>query len=215
MQVNEIFLSIEGEGIRTGYPVVFIRLFGCNLHCSYCDTRYACEGDDYRDLDVFEIYEEVKKFKVNKITITGGEPLIHKDDFYNLIDYLCLKGYEINIETNGSISIERLMLFKNLIITMDYKSISSGMNHKMFFNNLYLLRSYDVLKFVVGSLEDLDDMKSIIRQYNIKGNIFVSPVFGKIEPKDLVKYIIDNSLNECRIQLQLHKFIWEPSKRGV
>ncbi|MCK9444570.1 MAG: putative 7-carboxy-7-deazaguanine synthase QueE [Tissierellaceae bacterium] len=213
MFVNEIFTSIEGEGIRMGYPVTFIRLYGCNLNCSYCDTRYSCEGQDGTEMSVSEVIEKAKEAGVKRITLTGGEPLIHKNA-EELVDGLVNEGFEVNIETNGSVDIYPYIK-ENVIITMDYKSISSGMADKMNHKNLKYLRNQDVLKFVVEDKKDLDDMKRIIETYSPSCIIFVSPVFGKIELPDMVDYIKDNELNECRIQVQLHKIIWEPTKRGV
>ncbi|MDD3122897.1 MAG: putative 7-carboxy-7-deazaguanine synthase QueE [Candidatus Izemoplasmatales bacterium] len=213
MFVNEIFTSIEGEGIRMGYPVTFIRLYGCNLNCSYCDTRYSCEGQDGTEMSVSEVIEKAKEAGVERITLTGGEPLIHKN-VEELVDGLVNEGFEVNIETNGSVDIYPYIK-ENVIITMDYKSISSGMTDKMNHKNLKYLRNQDVLKFVVEDKKDLDDMKRIIETYSPSCSIFVSPVFGKIELPDMVDYIKDNKLNECRVQVQLHKIIWEPTKRGV
>lgn len=214
MFVNEIFTSIEGEGIRMGYPVTFIRLYGCNLNCSYCDTRYSCEGQNGTEMSVSEVIEKVKEAGVERITLTGGEPLIHKN-VEELVDELVNEGFEVNIETNGSIDIYPYIKKLNVIITMDYKSISSGMTDKMNHKNLKYLGGQDVLKFVVEDEKDLDDMKRIIETYSPSCIIFVSPVFGKIETSEIVEFIKDNKLNEVRVQVQLHKIIWEPTKRGV
>lgn len=213
MKVVEIFKSIDGEGIRAGFPVTFIRLAGCNLHCSYCDSNYAC---DYKDEDVTEmtpqeIYNKVYKMGCVRITLTGGEPLIH-ENVNSLIEILTCNGFKVNIETNGSVNIERY-LRRNILITMDYKCPSSNMNEFMVLKNLELLRKTDVLKFVVGSKEDLDCCRDMIKYTNAQ--VFISPVFGKIEPKEIVEYMLEHDMQDCRIQLQLHKFIWSPDKRGV
>lgn len=214
MLVNEIFSSIEGEGIRAGYPVTFIRLYGCNLHCSYCDTRYSCEGGEFTKMTVDEILDVVAELGFHRVTLTGGEPLIHRD-VNTLILALLKAGYEVNVETNGAVYIESYTHYKKLIITLDYKSISSGENSAMWLSNFPLLRKHDVLKFVVGSREDLDDMRRIVTFNNLDCNIYVSPVFGKIEPKEIVEYIKEHKLENCRVQLQMHKFIWPPQQRGV
>lgn len=227
MKVNEIFLSIEGEGIRTGLPSVFVRLYGCNLNCSYCDTRYSCENNEYTEMDVLEIAQKVLSYGVPNVTLTGGEPLLYWDT-NALIAVLQCSGVNVNIETNGSIPLNRLYnvystLFNSCadlskyapIFTMDWKSISSGMSDKMLSENLDILRPEDVLKFVVGNIEDLEQMKEVITTHDLKCNIFVSPVFGKIEPAEIVKFVLDNKLNNVRVQLQLHKIIWDPNKRGV
>ena len=228
MQINEIFNSIDGEGIRTGYLVTFIRSQFCSLKCSYCDTAYSLEATDcngnklYTDMTVDEILAECAKLGNKRITFTGGEPLIQKDA-KELISKLTLNDYEVNIETNGNIDLTpfktldvNMPIIQNkLIITMDWKSPSSGMRDKMLENNLKQLGNNDVLKFVVGSKEDLDDMKAIIESNSLKCEIFVSPIFGKIEPYEIVDYMKENNLQQVRMQLQLHKIIWNPEMRGV
>lgn len=211
MKVVEIFKSIDGEGIRAGFPVTFIRLEGCNLRCSYCDTKYSYENSKYTDMTVTEIYEKVFRLGCHKITLTGGEPLIH-DDVDELIQKLVDEGYEVNIETNGSVDIQPY-LQKNIIVTMDYKCPSSGMEDEMLIDNLQKLRKKDVLKFVVGNCEDLNICQNV--KNCSKAQIFISPVFGMIEPKTIAEYMISHNMNDCRVQLQLHKFIWKPEERGV
>lgn len=212
-KVSEIFTSIDGEGIRTGYPVTFIRLYGCNLNCSYCDSRYSCDGEEYSLMTSSDIIDKVYQLGFNKLTLTGGEPLYHKY-CYNLVNDLTSRGYEVNIETNGSCSI-REYISEPIIITMDYKCPSSRMESEMFIENLKYLRTSDVLKFVVGSLEDLNKMEDILNEHEPQSNIFVSPVFGKIDPKTIIEFLIEHKLYDVRIQLQLHKLIWNPDERGV
>ena len=218
LKVIEIFKSIDGEGIRTGYPVTFIRLQGCNCRCSYCDTKYSYDNYKYINMTIDEIIKEIRDYKSRRITLTGGEPL-YQPEAADLIHKLLEQGFEVNIETNGSIDLEEFLgedsFHENLIITMDWKSISSNMSQHMVVSNLYNLRKQDVLKFVVGDDQDLDQMRDIISSKPLKCNIFVSPVFGKIEPREIVEYILDNDLEDVRIQLQLHKIIWNPETRGV
>lgn len=214
LRVNEIFSSIEGEGARTGYPVTFIRLQGCNLECSYCDTRYSCVGNEGQNMTVDDILVEVTKLHNKRITLTGGEPLIHKN-VVGLIIRLLHLGYEVNIETNGSVDVLPYTMYSNIILTVDYKCYGSGMNKLMNHDNLECLRKQDVLKFVVSDLKDLAQMKMILHCYDIKAEVFVSPVFGKIEPVEIVDYIKKHDLQKCRVQLQLHKYIWNPQERGV
>lgn len=212
MKVNEIFYSIEGEGIRAGIPCVFIRLYGCNLNCLYCDTRYSCENDEYVEMTVPQIIEEVKKFDCPNITVTGGEPLIH-EDIYELLKTLSDNKYSVNIETNGTK--EPFEYMEGVFYTMDYKTNASGMSDKMNLGAFMALDGEDVIKFVVGSVEDLDQAVKFYYENGISAEVFVSPVFGKIEPKDIAEYLKANSLSDWRLQLQLHKYIWEPQKRGV
>lgn len=225
MQINEIFSSIEGEGVRAGYLATFIRTQRCNLRCTYCDTKYSWGVKDnegclqYKEMTVDEIVKKCQEFNNKKITFTGGEPLLQKDA-YDLLRELTDSGYEVNIETNGSIN---LSVFadnncKNrdkIILTMDWKSPSSGAREEMLLSNLFCLNKNDVLKFVVGTKEDLDDMVNIIKDLPHQCNIFVSPIFGQIEPKDIVEYLKENNLQNVRMQLQLHKYIWPIEMRGV
>ena len=217
MKVNEIFRSIEGEGIRAGVPAVFIRLFGCNLACSYCDSVYACKGDSYVHLSISEILDRVRKVSqgCKQVTVTGGEPLIHPG-IEKLLGALLREGYEVNVETNGSKDIICYPEYEDkLFYTMDYKCSSSGMNKFMNIERLNTLTSNDVLKFVVGSVDDLNEALSVIEQLESEPQIFFSPIFGKIEAKDIVDYILQKRLYHCRVQLQLHKYIWDPNMRGV
>lgn len=223
MKVVEIFDSIDGEGIRTGQPCTFIRLAGCNLRCSYCDTLYALFGEEvpceYTEMTVAEIAERVNS-SFKRITLTGGEPLIHKDANI-LIDTLLEKGYEINIETNGAADICGFRKgHENLFFTIDYKLPSSGMEDKMIWDNFVSLEPCDVIKFVVGSDEDLsvmiDVMKKISPIYEKMPHIFAGVVYGEYEPLKLIDAIMNEpALKDVRYQIQLHKQIWDPDERGV
>lgn len=211
MKVNEIFYSIEGEGKRAGMPCVFIRLFGCNLNCSYCDSRYACEGNDYKEMSIEEIMSEVNKYDCPCVTVTGGEPLIHRG-IEELLKALDKNNYHINVETNGT---KKPVVLRNVFYTMDFKTYSSGESDKMNVNAFIELEPFDVLKFVVGSKADLDQAYNFVKDNFINCQIFVSPIFGMIEPREIVEYLKEHHLNSWRVQLQLHKYIWEPQKRGV
>lgn len=218
MMVNEIFKSIDGEGLRTGELTTFIRLAGCNLRCSYCDTCYALKNSNGTEMSVDEIVKKAKKMDYRNITLTGGEPLIHKD-VDDLISKLCENGFYVNIETNGSVPIDKYILNKNILITMDYKVPSSGVEKSMNLSNLEKLRENDVLKFVIGK-GDFERVEQVIKNHSIKSYIYLSPVFGEIEPVELVDFMknmhikgIDTS--KMRVQVQLHKIIWNPNERGV
>ena len=216
-KVNEIFLSIDGEGYRTGLPVVFIRLYGCNLNCSYCDTRYSCEQQEYKEMSLYDILVEVLNYGVPRVTLTGGEPLIHPG-VKDLIVSLVANDIEVNIETNGAVDLDEFIEFKynsKVIFTMDYKCKSSGMEDKMILSNLVFLQPKDVIKFVVSNYNEMEEMEYILEASKCKAQVYVSPVFGAIEPKELVEYVLDNGLNDVKVQVQLHKIIWEPTKRGV
>ena len=214
MNISEIFYSIDGEGIRSGELAIFIRTYGCSLRCKYCDSMYACVGDDSTEFSVDEILAEIEHIPCKRVTLTGGEPLL-QEGCYELVQALVNNGYEVNIETNRAESILDYTKFDDVIITMDWKSIYSGMSDRMLAENMDLLRTTDVLKFVVADLTDLEQMKQILIEYQPVCHVFVSPVFGKIEPRDIVEFMIKNNLQDVRVQLQLHKFIWEPDRRGV
>ena len=216
-KVNEIFLSIDGEGYRTGLPVVFIRLYGCNLNCSYCDTRYSCEQQEYKEMSLYDILAQVLSYGVPRVTLTGGEPLIHPG-VKDLIVSLVANDIEVNIETNGAVDLDEFIEFKynsKVVFTMDYKCKSSGMEDKMILSNLVFLQPKDVIKFVVSNYNEMEEMEYILEASKCKAQAYVSPVFGAIEPKELVEYVLDNGLNDVKVQVQLHKIIWEPTKRGV
>lgn len=216
MKVNEIFSSIDGEGIRAGELATFIRLAGCNLRCNYCDTKYALAQDSGKEMTVSEILEKVNEFNVKNITLTGGEPLIHKD-IEKLIYKLIKNGYKVNIETNGSVDIEKFL--NKCLITMDYKCPSSLMENTMMLENLEKLTENDVLKFVIRK-EDFNTVEKILREYKLKSYIYISPVFNEIEMADIVEFMKkcnfnDINMSKVRLQLQLHKIIWSPDMKGV
>lgn len=219
MKVNEIFTSIEGEGIRTGATSVFVRLHGCNLRCSYCDSMYAVEGGDFEEMGVPEIVDEVLRRGVPRATVTGGEPLIHSG-ICELLESLSTKGVEVNVETNGSADIP--LRAANVFYTMDWKTASSGMSGAMRTGRVSALSSGDVLKFVVGSETDLDEAEDIVRGLaQLHGSprpfIYISPVFGTMSYEGIVGGIRErrNLSLYARFQVQLHKIVWDPQRRGV
>lgn len=214
--VCEIFRSIEGEGKRAGAPCTFVRFVGCNLRCAWCDTTYSYDDSDgCLEMTVPQIVAQVEKFETRCVTLTGGEPLLDQEFAYRLAESLVGRGMEVNFETNGSVPLKRLDEDRaSVFYTMDWKCPSSGMNQAMNESNLGALRPLDVLKFVVGSRRDLDEMKEVLDSHKVWAQVFVSPVFGAIEPSDIVDYILGNGI-DARMQLQLHKIIWEPSRRGV
>lgn len=214
MYVNEIFQSIEGEGKRAGSLATFIRLCGCNLRCSYCDTKYAFTTEGARDMSPLDIMREVHVKGIgNYVTVTGGEPLIHKD-IEQLLSLLMQYGYEVNVETNGTCE-PPFESSENLFYTMDFKSPSSGERASMNWDAMKALTERDVLKFVVGSKRDLDDARDALERLDPVAQVYFSPVFGKIEPREIVEYMQEHKMFGCKVQLQLHKFIWDPMKRGV
>ena len=234
MKVCEIFKSIEGEGLRTGLAAVFVRLHGCNLRCSYCDSMYAVEDVDYKQMNVGEILAAVEACRtesgVKSVTLTGGEPLIHSG-VEELLNALGEAGFEVNVETNGTVPCKWRL--PGLFYTMDWKCKSSGMSDRMKMENLATLCKNDVLKFVVGSFEDLRETESVVAKLtqildgssqNLLSNssnmphIFVSPVFGTLSYEEIVNWMLSSRVmtqNNARFQVQLHKVVWDPDLRGV
>lgn len=189
-----------------------------------CDSTYSFKADENsREMSVKEIVAECDKLGNYLVTFTGGEPLIQKDAL-ELIKELISRGYRVNVETNGAVDLAPFIEYRNsdmwaqenLIFTVDYKCPSSGMEDKMISSNWKLAGPEDVMKFVVGSKEDLDCMRKWVKEHSyLYNHIFVSPVFGKIEPKEIVEFLKDNNLQNIRLQLQLHKFVYPPEMRGV
>lgn len=211
LKVNEIFYSIQGEGKNSGLPCVFVRLTYCNLRCTYCDTEYAFfEG---KDTSVDAIIQEVSKYNCNLVEVTGGEPLMQKQA-PELMRRLCEAGFEVMLETGGSLSIETVD--KRVKIIMDYKCPSSGMVKRNLYENVLHLKKTDEAKFVIGSREDYEWAKKIIDTYKLldKCEVLFSTVFGELHPRALTEWILSDQL-KVRMQLQIHKFIWDPDKRGV
>lgn len=216
--IAEKFVSINGEGRKAGQPAVFIRFKGCNLNCSYCDTLWANRDDCPTEImTADDILSYIQKTGIKNVTLTGGEPLI-QTGIYELIDLLCQSELNIEIETNGS---EDISYFKKMKIipsfTLDYKLPSSGMEQFMNMKNYNFLTNNDTVKFVCGSHEDLQKAMEIIEKNNLtkKCAVYLSPVFGKIDPREIVDFMLLNKMNGINFQLQLHKFIWNPEQKGV
>lgn len=226
MKVTEIFDSIDGEGIRTGQPCTFIRLAGCNLRCSYCDTLYSLFGEDepceYTEMSTDEILKAVNPL-FKRVTLTGGEPLFHKDA-EKLVTALIEENTEVNIETNGAVDItefsKKIPKSDKLFYTIDYKLPSSGMSDKMIWGNYLSLTPRDVIKYVVGSEEDvrlmIDLTAKLKKHYKEMPHIFIGAVYGMYDAQKLVDTILHEPvLCDARFQVQLHKIIWDAQKRGV
>jgi len=210
--INEIFYSIQGESLSTGRPCVFIRLSGCNLRCSYCDTTYAF-NDGY-EFEIENIENEIAKYKCSLVEITGGEPLLKKET-PGLISHLLSKGYEVMLETNGSLDVGYVNA--ECIKIMDVKCPSSNESEKNRFENLSLLTEKDQIKFVIGDRNDYEyAIKTIKRTpaYFFENHILFSPVHGIMSPKKLAEWILSDHL-KVRLHLQIHKIIWPDVERGV
>lgn len=194
-----------------GLPCIFIRLTHCNLRCSYCDTEYAFfEGTDF---SVSEIISEVNKYGCNLVEITGGEPLLQKE-VHVLMKELCDLGFQVMIETGGSLPIKEID--KRVKIIMDLKCPSSEMSDKNLYENIISLKQADEIKFVIGNREDYDWSKDLIHKYSLteKCIVLFSNVYSDLEPIHLAEWILTDKL-KVRFQIQMHKYIWNPAKRGV
>ena len=221
-KVAERFVSINGESRYAGELAVFIRFVGCNLRCSYCDTAWAISDNAPGSMmSLEEIVEYVDACGIKNVTLTGGEPLI-QNGINVLIDKLISHGHRVEIETNGALPVRSVMEagdYKDMLsVTLDYKCPSSGMESSMLLENYEYLRDYDNVKFVVGTREDLDKAYEIITKYELAEKnimVFLGPVFGKIEPSEIVEYMKEKNMNGVRLQLQQHKFIWDPDMKGV
>lgn len=209
MKINEIFYSLQGEGSWSGLANIFVRVTGCNLRCSYCDTKYAYKNGQIMNIN--DIIREIQKYPCKYICITGGEPLL-QDETLDLIHILLKKKYKICIETNGSINIGNISGKNSLMLSLDIKCPSSGMHEKMIFKNLNHLTNKDQLKFVIKNRQDYDYSKSIITKYKPRCKLFFQPLWG-IDPKDLSTWVLNDGLN-VRLGLQLHKIIWG-NKKGI
>ena len=197
-----------------------MRFVGCNLRCTYCDTMWANEpGCPYEEMTPAQICDYVRSTGISNVTLTGGEPLLQKQ-MEELIGQLIREcGVRVEIETNGAVDLHPFAQIPEgrPSFTMDYKLPSSGCEDRMITENFSVLQAQDTVKFVSGSREDLERAAEIIEEYGLLDRCYVyfSPVFGKIEPAEIVDFMLENKLNKARIQIQMHKVIWDPNERGV
>jgi len=213
--VNELFYSIQGEGARAGFPCFFIRLQGCGLRCSWCDTPYALDTKSGGEtIPLEEIERQVEASGCRFVELTGGEPL-EQQACFELIERLCGKGYTVAIETGGHVDISRVDA--RSVVIMDMKCPGSGMMKKNRIENLEYLKPGDEVKFVIRDRADYEWAKefvSVLGSHLEGREVLFSPVFGVCANEQLARWILDDKLN-VRMQLQLHKYIWDPAMRGV
>lgn len=225
MRIIEKFISLQGESTYAGLPCIFIRTAGCNINCNYCDTDYGQAMDAGQEEDIEDIIIEIKelsdKYNCKLIEITGGEPLVQDEE----VNMLCRelintigKDVMILIETNGTMDIDLLELpNEQVTIIMDVKTPSSGMMEHNLLNNIMKLTYNDEIKFVVGTKKDLIYTTGVINNLckDFDGQILISPIWNdELSYEDIAQHIIDNHPN-VKMQIQLHKLIWDPDKRGV
>jgi len=204
LRITEIFLSIQGESRTTGLPTVFVRLTGCPLRCVYCDTAYAFTGG--RVMTLSEIIEQVRVYPVRYVTVTGGEPLAQKNCL-PLLSRLCDEGYEVSLETGGSIDISAVD--PRVVRVVDIKTPASGEMARNRFGNLDLLTPRDQLKFVIADRADFEWCVELMAEHQLtsKCEVLMSPVHGQLEPGRLADWILEGGL-QVRLQIQLHKYLW-------
>jgi 7-carboxy-7-deazaguanine synthase len=212
LKISEIFYSIQGESIFAGLPCIFIRLTGCNLRCSYCDTEYSYhEGESYK---IHQIIDEISKYDCDLVLLTGGEPL-YQNKTLDLIKKLSDLNYKVLLETNGTYDLKEVD--NRCIKIMDIKCPGSLASDNSYINNISLLKDEDQIKFVLSSRADYEFAKEVINS-NLKkfpqDKIILSSVKDNLPLSDLAKWILDDNL-KVRMQIQIHKFIWPDIERGV
>ena len=213
MKVNEFFYSIQGESSWAGFPCVFVRLTGCNLRCSYCDTQYAYDAGD--ELIIDDIVTQVAEYHCPLVEITGGEPLLQEETPI-LVGNLLDRGHRVLLETNGSLDVS--LVDRRCVKIIDVKLPSSGEAQRNYLHNLDLLNDKDELKFVIGGREDYDYARKIInlipQELSDKIVVNISPVFSTMAPELLAAWILQDHL-AVRLNIQLHKILWPANMRGV
>lgn len=222
----EVFETVEGEGLKAGYPTIFVRLFHCNLRCRWCDTpySYAPSKPEY-NTTIGALLQEVKQFASKHLCLTGGEPLIHREKSAAIIHHFSLLENieDIHIETNGAINLQPFIQLRNSLpswqskvrFIMDFKLPSSGELERMVTSNFEALSDQDEIKFVIGSDDDFETALETIHRFYQRGHILMSPVWEEFSPRKLVEKVLAHGLSQVKISLQLHKIIWDPDQRGV
>ena len=211
MLITEIFHSIQGESSYAGLPCVFVRLTGCPLRCSWCDSEYTFHGGTEMTLE--EVMSRVKAYGCPLIEVTGGEPL-HQRETFGLVKRLCEDGLTVLIETSGAIDVSPVDTRAHIIL--DVKCPGSGMMDRMDWANLMRITEKDEVKFIIKDRADYLWAISILQRYELQSRcpVLFGPVFGELDLRQLAEWILADGLR-TRLQLQLHKYIWDPSMRGV
>lgn len=217
----EIFATVEGEGTAAGYPTVFIRLFGCPLRCAWCDTPYSyAPHEPEMRLSIADICARVGDFAAERVCVTGGEPLMFGHRSVALLNALSAlpQLVDIHVETSGAIPLEPFLAevdSNKVRYIVDYKLPASGETARMHLPNLQLLRPTDELKFVIADERDFAAAVDVLQVHRPGGVVLFSPVFGQMEPRELVERVLAGGLANVRLNLQIHKVIWHPLQRGV
>jgi 7-carboxy-7-deazaguanine synthase len=209
--VNETFFSIQGEGTRAGQPCVFLRLTGCPLRCTWCDTKYAFHEGSRRSED--DVFAELQVFPCRLLTLTGGEPLSQPGAF-PFVTRLLDAGWQVLVETSGHVALEPLD--PRAVAILDVKCPGSGETHQMEWRNLDLLKPTDEVKFVIAGRPDYEWARDLVKERGLDARcpVLFSPVHGQLEAGTLGRWILDDGL-PVRLQVQLHKYLWPGVERGV
>jgi 7-carboxy-7-deazaguanine synthase len=225
LPVSEIFQSLEGEGTKAGFPTTFIRLFGCNLKCSWCDTQYSYEPEESCEyLKISQIVARVMPYQNRNLCLTGGEPLIHGEKCLELLKALARLEtvHDIHVETNGSVDLELFVKLRKqdfwvnrkMRFIMDYKLPGSGETARMLPANFDLLLGQDEIKFVIADDQDFEFALEVLKKWYFRGQLLFSPVWGRMDLKKLAELIIANNVKNAKLNLPFHKIIWG-ARRGV
>lgn len=212
LTINEIFYSIQGESTYAGRPCVFVRLTACDLRCSWCDTEYAFHEGHKQSLD--EVLAEVDRLACPLVEVTGGEPLL-QEEVYPLMRSLLDRGSTVLLETGGHRSTQRVP--EAVVTILDVKCPGSGEAHRNDWSNLERLRPHDEVKFVVRDREDYEFARGVITKYRLAecaAAVHLSPVHGVMDLRLLSEWVLADR-SPARVQVQLHKYIWDPGTRGV
>lgn len=211
LRVSEIYPSIQGESTHVGKPCVFVRLTGCNLRCTWCDSVFTFTGGQWRVLD--EVVEEAHAFGIHTVEVTGGEPLLQPAAI-PLMEQLIARGHEVLLETSGSLSIAAVPAPVHVIL--DLKPPDSGEVERNLWDNIALLRPHHEVKFVIASRRDYEWSRDVLRERGLaeRCTVLFSPAWGKVVLADLASWILEDRL-PVRFQVQLHKVVWDPEARGV
>lgn len=213
LQITEIYLSVQGESTYTGLPCTFVRLTGCPLRCTYCDTEYAFFGGKRITMD--DVLKQVRDLGCPLVEVTGGEPLA-QPNCIPLLQALVAEGYKVLLETSGAFPIKDVPT--EVVRIVDFKCPSSGEMDRNLPENIALFLPHDEVKFVIGTREDYEWSREQVREHSLTSKVqavLFSCVFSGVQPADLIQWMLDDGLHDVRFQLQAHKFIWPPDAKGV
>ncbi len=211
MKISEIFFSIQGEGIHIGLPTVFLRLFGCDLRCVWCDTMYAVEGTDFEEMETAQTLKRLLRYNCPRVCITGGEPLVQLTAVEEITDLLLTRGFEVVLETSGNRKPPEIFSHPNSIVSMDCKCPGSGMHKKIDLSFFEFLEEKDQLKFVIADQKDYEYAKQVLSERAVEASIIFQPVYGTTADW-IAENVLRDGLKNIRVLPQLHKIFWGEGK---